>query len=71
MGVVNSAVTAMDAHRNVAAVAEHGLRFLLTLSVADGAEVRCGGVDRELSTGMSHRICAAWSVPDFALCRCR
>ncbi len=44
MGVVSSAVAAMDAHRGVSAVAEHGVCFLRNLAVVDGTEVRCGGV---------------------------
>ncbi len=35
MGVVSSAVAAMDAHQGVAAVAEHGLGFLGGLAAAD------------------------------------
>ena len=43
MGLVSSAVAAMDAHRGVAAVAEHGLCFLRCLSIADANRVcaRC------------------------------
>ncbi len=39
MGVVSSAVAAMDAHRGVPAVAEQGLRFLRNLSVAEANRV--------------------------------
>ncbi len=39
MGVVSSAVAAMDAHRGVVAVAEEGLWFLRNLSVAEANKV--------------------------------
>ncbi len=39
MRVVDSAVAAMDAHRGVAAVAEHGLCFLRNVSLADSNRV--------------------------------
>ncbi len=40
MGVVSSAVAAMDTHRGVAAaVAEHGLAFLRNLSLAEANKV--------------------------------
>ncbi len=39
MGVVSSAVAAMDAHRGVAAVAEAGLDFLHGLSASDANRV--------------------------------
>ncbi len=39
MGVVSSAVAAMDAHRGVVAVAKDGLWFLRNLSCADGTKV--------------------------------
>ncbi len=34
MSVLDSAVAALETHRGVAAVAEHGLRFLASLAVA-------------------------------------
>jgi hypothetical protein len=40
MRVVDSAVAAMDTHRGVAAVAEHGLCFLSYVSLADPNRVR-------------------------------
>ena len=40
MRVVDKAVVAMDAHRGVAAVAEHGLCFLSYVSLADPNRVR-------------------------------
>ncbi len=39
MGALNSAVAAMDAHRDTAAVVEWGLRFLCNLSFADRNKV--------------------------------
>ncbi len=39
MGVLSSVVAAMDANRDVAAVAEHGVGFLRNLSVADANKV--------------------------------
>ncbi len=39
MGVVSSAVAAMDAHRGVAVAAEYGLGFLRNLSVAEANRV--------------------------------
>ncbi len=39
MGVVSSAVAAMDAHRRVEAVAEHGLVFLGNLASMDANRV--------------------------------
>ncbi len=39
MGVVSSAVAALDAHLGVAAVAEHGVCFLRCLAVADANRV--------------------------------
>ncbi len=39
MDVVSSVVAAMDAHRGVPAVAEHGLGFLRNLSVTDANKV--------------------------------
>ncbi len=40
MRVVDGAVAAMDAHRGVAAVAEHGLCFLRSLSIPEPNRVR-------------------------------
>ncbi len=40
MRVVDSAVAAMDAHRGVAAVAEHGLGFLNNLANMEPNRVR-------------------------------
>ncbi len=40
MRVVDSAVAAMDAHRGVAAVAEHGLAFLRAMSISEPNRVR-------------------------------
>ncbi len=65
MGVVSSAVAAMDAHRGVAAVAEHGLGFLRYLSMVD-ANMVCvfgGGallVDKE--DGLSRGVVREWYV---------
>ncbi len=45
MRVVDSAVAAMDAHRGVAAVAEHGLRFLWNESCSRPIMVRRQATD--------------------------
>ena len=45
MDVVSSAVAAMDAHRGVAAVAEHGVCFLRCLSMGDENKV-CSVIGR-------------------------
>jgi hypothetical protein len=39
MGVVSSAMAAMDAHRGVAAVAEAGMDFLQSLSTSEATDV--------------------------------
>ncbi len=73
MGVVSSAVAAMDAHRGVPAVAEHGLCFLRNLSVTDANKVcaRClssmvggqgGGLVCVGEGGGDGEGCVAWSA---------
>jgi hypothetical protein len=48
MGVLSSALAAMDASRGVAAVTEHGLGFLRNISVAGANRVR---------VMVEHRLC--------------
>jgi hypothetical protein len=47
MGVLNSAVAAVDAHRGIAGVAELGVFFLRSLAWADANKVRVVAVDKE------------------------
>jgi hypothetical protein len=59
MGVVSSAVAAMDAHRGVAAVAENGVLLLRNLSFADANRVCARWCSMDSGQG-GWPVCVGW-----------